>query len=135
VASTLFEWRFPAFFGIIQDANVDVWKWLWEPTSVYRWLFGVVTLIAVWFVISCLLALRDRGPIHTHPEDIRGILQDWIGHYPNGISGRAIRFQELDKSLRLAPGSTRKYIADAAAYYEYRPRHIGEETITFTGGY
>src|SRR5437588_679634 len=79
VASMLFEWRFPAFFGHIQDATVAVWRWLGTPVPIWAWALSFAALVYCFGPWE--RPVLFRRPLHTYPDDIVGILTAWIGHY------------------------------------------------------
>ena len=64
-------------------------------------------------------------------SDIKAILQSWMGSRPAGENSKVIRFAEVDRELRLKPGSTKRYIKQIAATWRYRVEHEGEQTILF----
>ena|ERR1700730_412253 len=113
----------------------SVWLFLWEPLELWTWVVGLLVLVFAWSIIKAIWHRWRGGAIHSDPEDIIAVLTSWIGHYHGGIGDKAINFKETDRLLRLQPGSTEKYIERAAAYYKYRRRHKGTETIMFEGGY
>ena len=48
------------------------------------------------------------------PQDCISIIQSWMGSRPADENLRAIRYDDVDSELRLAKGSTRLYIEEAA---------------------
>jgi len=42
-----------------------------------------------------------------------------------------MRYDEVDRILKLVPGSARKYIEEAARHWGYKPIRKGEQTILF----
>jgi hypothetical protein len=134
IASILFEWRFPAFFGKIQDAILICWFWLATPVPIWLLLLSMVG-VAYWCGAFPLPKLPARKPPHTDGNDIVAILKGFVGHYPGDISMVPISFSETDRKLNLAPGSTERFIETAAAYYKYRTSTKGKDVIVFEGGH
>ena len=64
-------------------------------------------------------------------DDCISIIQSWMGGRPSSDNSRAIRFNDVDRELRLAPGSTKKFIKTAAAAWNYVVEREGKETILF----
>ena len=63
--------------------------------------------------------------------DIKALLQSWMGSRPAARNTEVIHFAEVDKQLKLPPGSTKKYIEEIARRWEYIPSQKGEQTILF----
>jgi hypothetical protein len=64
-------------------------------------------------------------------NDCISLIQSWMGKRPSGENRAAMRYDDVDKTLKLAPGSARKYIERAAAHWGYRPIRKGQQTILF----
>lgn len=80
--------------------------------------------------------LQDRASTWTpapvsDPADCISLIQSWMGRRHAVDNRKAIRYDEVDRSLGLAPGSARKHIEEAAAHYGYRPLRKGQDTILF----
>ncbi len=81
----------------------------------------------------------DLATVTTHaeeklckdPNDCISLIQSWMGSRPSRDNQRVIRYEEVDKSLKLEPGSARKYIEAAAASFNYVPIRKGADTILF----
>jgi len=67
----------------------------------------------------------------SDPVDCEALIQSWMGHRPSSENRKAIRYAEVDRELRLVPGSARKYIEKAAARWSYISSLKGKDTITF----
>jgi hypothetical protein len=88
-----------------------------------------------------LVAPTAIQPVESAPQqdaalcddenDCISIIQSWMGHRPSSENRCAIRFTDVDRELRLAPGSARKYIQRAAAKWDYVVEREGRETILF----
>lgn len=70
-------------------------------------------------------------PLCEDENDCISIIQSWMGSRPSAENGRAMRFDEVDHNLKLAPGSARKYLAKAAARWNYVIERQGQDTILF----
>jgi FtsZ-binding cell division protein ZapB len=64
-------------------------------------------------------------------NDILAILQSWFGARQPAENSRVIRFADIDRELRLPPGSTKTHIVDVAKRFRYSIEHQGDETILF----
>ena len=64
-------------------------------------------------------------------NDCVSLIQSWMGNRGTSDNMRAIRFDEVDRELKLVPGSARKYIAKAAERWSYTVAREGKDTILF----
>jgi hypothetical protein len=64
-------------------------------------------------------------------NDCISIIESWMGHRPSELNRRAMRYDDVDRELRLAPGSARLYLEKAATRWGYRPSRKGKDTILF----
>jgi hypothetical protein len=64
-------------------------------------------------------------------EDKKAVLASWMGSRTSGENRQVIHFAEVDKQLRLEPGTTKKHIAEIATRWRYVVEHRGEHTILF----
>lgn len=80
-------------------------------------------------------APAEPQPISTalleDENDCISVIQSWMGSRPSGENTRAMRFDEVDRELKLAPGSARKYLAKAAARWGYVVEREGRDTVLF----
>jgi hypothetical protein len=67
----------------------------------------------------------------SDPNDCISLIQAWMGSRTSGENRKAMRYDEVDRILKLAPGSARKYIEEAARHWGYMPIRKGEQTILF----
>lgn len=67
----------------------------------------------------------------SNDNDCISLIQSWMGQRQPSENTRAIRFDDVDRELRLAPGSARKFLATAAARWDYTPEREGQDTILF----
>lgn len=65
-------------------------------------------------------------------DDCISLIQSWMGARASGLNRQAIRYDEVDKRLKLVQGSARKYIEEAARHWGYKPLRKGEQIILFT---
>jgi len=72
----------------------------------------------------------DDG-LSSDPNDCVSLIQSWMGSRPSGLNREAIRYDDVDRVLRLAPGSARKHIEEAARNWGYKVERKGEQTILF----
>ncbi len=64
-------------------------------------------------------------------NDCIALIQSWMGQRARGANTSAIRYDEVDRDLRLAPGSAKLYIAEAARRWNYVPDRQGANTVLF----
>jgi hypothetical protein len=67
----------------------------------------------------------------SDPVDCEALIRSWMGARSSSENKRAIRYTDVDRDLKLAPGSALKYIEKAAQAYRYVPDLKGKDTITF----
>lgn len=70
----------------------------------------------------------------TDPDDCTSLIESWMGQRPGDENLRAMRFDDVDRDLKLAPGSARLYIEQAAARWGYVVTRRGKDTILFEPG-
>jgi hypothetical protein len=63
--------------------------------------------------------------------DIKALLSSWMGDRRTEENTRAINFSEVDKELKLEPGSTKKYIKEIATRFSLEVEHEGDSIIKF----
>jgi predicted nucleotide-binding protein len=64
-------------------------------------------------------------------EDCLALIEAWMGRRSERDNRGAIRYADVDRELGLAPGAAKTYIVEAATRWNYVPRHLGEEVVTF----
>ncbi len=64
-------------------------------------------------------------------EDKKAILASWMGSRSRSDNRQVIHFAEVDKQLRLEPGTSKQLIAGIASRWRYVVEHQGEHTILF----
>lgn len=64
-------------------------------------------------------------------EDCLALIEGWMGARPHGENSRGIRFADVDRELKLKPGSAKLYLKEAATRWDYLPKHEGKEVISF----
>jgi hypothetical protein len=67
----------------------------------------------------------------TDPNDCISLIQSWMGRRPMSANRSAIRYVDVDRELKLSPGSTLKYIEEAARHWGYSVVRKGQDTILF----
>ena len=70
-------------------------------------------------------------PVITDENDIKSILQTWMGGRPDSKNTDVIHYSEVDHNLNIAVGSTRKYIEEIASKWRYVAERKGADTILF----
>jgi len=67
--------------------------------------------------------------------DALSILETWMGSRTPDANVGVIRFSEVDRELRLPPGTSSRLLEEAARHYGYTVRRRGASTICFDSGY
>jgi hypothetical protein len=89
--------------------------------------------------------IRQLGPIQApalvntsevvtaaHDDvDALSIIETWMGSRASLSNERVIVFAEVDRLLKLKPGTAEKFIEEAAKHWHYRVRRRGTTTILF----
>jgi len=70
-------------------------------------------------------------PIEYSEGDAKAIIASWMGSRPASQNSQVIHFAEIDRELRLEPGTTKRYIKEIAKKWRYIVEHDGEHTILF----
>ncbi|WP_428029539.1 TIR domain-containing protein [Ancylobacter sp.] len=73
----------------------------------------------------------NHEPLISDPNDCISLLESWMGARPSSDNKRAIKFDDVDRELRLEPGSARTHIETAARKWNYRVVRRGQDTIMF----
>ncbi|WP_454278790.1 TIR domain-containing protein [Sphingomonas sp. Marseille-Q8236] len=77
----------------------------------------------------------DQGEQLTDDrKDCISLIESWMGRRSSGSNKSAIRFSDVDTDLKLAPGSARQYLAEAASKWGYIVDREGKDTIKFKDG-
>ncbi|WP_441227902.1 TIR domain-containing protein [Tardiphaga sp. 20_F10_N6_6] len=74
---------------------------------------------------------EDSEELCNDPVDCEAFIRSWMGARPSSMNMSAIRYAEVDRELKLEPGSARKYIEKAASHFRYEADLQGKESITF----
>jgi hypothetical protein len=64
-------------------------------------------------------------------NDCISLIQSWMGKRPSGENRGVMRYDDVDKILKMTPGSARKYIEVAAGHWGFVTIRKGEQTILF----
>lgn len=67
----------------------------------------------------------------SDPNDCISLIQSWMGSRASELNRQAIKYDEVDRVLKLAKGSARKHIEEAARHWSYKVLRKGEQTIIF----
>lgn len=67
--------------------------------------------------------------LHDDPNDCISLIESWMGSRPEFKNSQAIRYDDVDRELRLAPGSARLYIEEAARRWDYTTARKGRDVI------
>lgn len=73
----------------------------------------------------------DPKPQLTDPEDIKSVMQTWLGTRSSADLRKAFYYAELDKRLNIPAGSTKMYIEEVMKRWHYVAERKGNETIIF----
>jgi hypothetical protein len=77
------------------------------------------------------VATGHGTPLYSNPEDCVILIESWMGSRASGENRSAIRFDDVDRELRLEPGSARRYIEQAAKRWRYVVARKGQDMILF----
>ena len=77
---------------------------------------------------STPISKEEEAPVLTE-GDVKAVLQSWMGSRPAYLNTQVIHFSEVDKELKLPPGSSKKYIVEIARLWQYVPSQQGEQTV------
>lgn len=78
-----------------------------------------------------VLAVTPGETLIADAGDCRALITSWMGSRTTSENLKAISFAEVDRELRLAPGSAEKFLTEAAAKYRYVVDIRGKEFIKF----
>jgi len=81
--------------------------------------------------VSSPLSLRgpSKETLCSDPTDCTALIQSWMGSRTFTENLRAMRYDDVDRELNLAPGSARLYLEKAAARWGYRVAQKGKDVI------
>lgn len=68
----------------------------------------------------------------SDPNDCLLLIKSWMGARPASENSRAIRFADVDRELKLVPGSARLYLERAAREWGYVKEREGDAFVLFT---
>lgn len=71
------------------------------------------------------------GNLCSDPDDCLALIQAWMGARSTTQNLAAIRYDEVDRELKIAPGSARLYIQKAAKRWGYTADVKGKDIILF----
>jgi len=73
----------------------------------------------------------DNENLCSDPADCISLIQSWMGSRSMSANHAAVRYDDVDRDLRLVPGCARKYIEEAARHWGYVVARRGKDTILF----
>lgn len=71
------------------------------------------------------------GDLTGDPDDCISLIQSWMGQRSSSLNTAALRYSDVDRELKLVPGSAKIHIEQAARRWDYVPERKGETTILF----
>ena len=77
------------------------------------------------------VASNQRAPLYSDPEDCIILIESWMGRRTSGENRSAIRFEDVDRELRLEAGAARRFIEQAAKRWRYVVARKGKDMILF----
>lgn len=80
---------------------------------------------------SAIKVVDTSDELISNPDDCMALIQSWMGARPASENSRAIRYADVDRELKLAPGSAEKYIESVASKWSYVVAHKGKDVILF----
>ncbi|WP_143090107.1 TIR domain-containing protein [Sphingomonas rubra] len=81
---------------------------------------------------AALTTVQEAGDLTEDPDDCLSLIQSWMGSRSSQENGRAIRYSDVDRELKLVPGSAERYIEEAAKRWRYEVERRGKDTILFS---
>jgi Predicted nucleotide-binding protein containing TIR-like domain len=69
--------------------------------------------------------------LYDDPDDCMCLIQSWMGVRTARDNTNMIRFADVDRELKLAPGSAKLYIEEVARRWRYQAARKGKDTILF----
>lgn len=82
-------------------------------------------------VSSTQLEPVEEIQLTSDENDCIILIESWMGSRSSSKNTRAIRFDDVDKELKLSAGSARKYLVRAAVRWNYEVSNQGKEFIIF----
>ncbi|MFG1396131.1 TIR domain-containing protein [Roseixanthobacter pseudopolyaromaticivorans] len=75
--------------------------------------------------------LPETENLTSDDDDCLTLIESWMGSRGASLNSQAIRYADVDRELRLAPGSAKKHIKKAASRWKYELVREGPDTILF----
>jgi hypothetical protein len=75
--------------------------------------------------------VEEQQSLCSDPDDCISLIESWMGSRSTGRNQHAMRFDDVDRELKLAPGSAQLYMEKAASRWGYVVARKGKETILF----
>lgn len=76
-----------------------------------------------------LVTPTDTHNVTDDPDDCLSIIESWMGSRARDLNTSVMRYDDVDRELRLAPGSARKYLVEAAKRWDYFVSRQGQDTV------
>lgn len=77
------------------------------------------------------LASSVNETLCSDPDDCLTLIESWMGSRAAGDNTKAIRFDDVDRALKLVPGAARQHIKQAANKWDYVVEREGKDIILF----
>lgn len=81
--------------------------------------------------VAELSVVQEVNDLTSDPDDCISLIQSWMGSRTSRENAQAIRYADVDRELKLKPGSAELYIVDAASRWRYQVDRKGKDTILF----
>ena len=82
-------------------------------------------------VVAAPTVAQQAEELCSDPNDCVALIQSWMGGRASDLNRRAMRYADVDRDLKLAPGSARLYLEKAASRWGYVVAQKGKDVILF----
>jgi hypothetical protein len=79
------------------------------------------------------MATKSDEELCSDPEDCKSIIQSWMGGRASHLNMEVMRYDDVDRGLKLKAGSARLYLEEVAKRWGYHASRKGKDTILFEG--
>jgi hypothetical protein len=76
-------------------------------------------------------AFEGSAPLYTDPTDCLAVIESWLGARTVEENTKAMRYDDVDRELKLAPGSARQFLEQAALRFRLDVAQKGQDVILF----
>jgi hypothetical protein len=80
------------------------------------------------------VAATQTRTLYSDPSDCLILIESWMGRRTSAENTAAIRYDDVDRELGMAPGSARLHIEQAARRWSYSVARQGKDMIMFEEG-